>query len=122
MLPPCHAAYDKRKYMWKLLYTRLLGYDVDFGVKNASDLIAASGCAVHHAQLFFQATFLRPALQALMCMLHVLNLLASACCIVIRAGMLRSRSATSPAPSSSTRWALCRSMFLEDARQPACNQ
>lgn len=39
------AAYDKRKYMWKLLYTRLLGYDVDFGVKNASDLIAAAGCA-----------------------------------------------------------------------------
>lgn len=39
------AAYDKRKYMWKLLYTRLLGYDVDFGVKNASDLIAAPGCA-----------------------------------------------------------------------------
>ncbi|PRW60941.1 AP-2 complex subunit alpha-1-like [Chlorella sorokiniana] len=39
------TAYDKRKYMWKLLYTRLLGYDVDFGVKNASDLIAASGYA-----------------------------------------------------------------------------
>ena len=31
--------------MWKLLYTRLLGYDVDFGVKNASDLIAASAYA-----------------------------------------------------------------------------
>ena len=42
---PRTAAYDKRKYMWKLLYTRLLGYDVDFGVKNASDLIAAAGCA-----------------------------------------------------------------------------
>lgn len=39
------AAYDKRKYMWKLLYTRLLGYDVDFGLKNASDLIAAPGWA-----------------------------------------------------------------------------
>ena len=43
--PHPDAAYDKRKYMWKLLYTRLLGYDVDFGVKNASDLVAASGCA-----------------------------------------------------------------------------
>ncbi len=43
------AAYDKRKYMWKLLYTRLLGYDVDFGVKNASDLIAAPGCAACHS-------------------------------------------------------------------------
>ena len=32
--------------MWKLLYTRLLGYDVDFGVKNASDLIAAPGFAL----------------------------------------------------------------------------
>lgn len=47
LLPPLRgAAYDKRKYMWKLLYTRLLGYDVDFGVKNASDLIAAPGFAL----------------------------------------------------------------------------
>ena len=47
--PPCaaapHADYDKRKYMWKLLYTRMLGYDVDFGHKQAMDLIAAPGCA-----------------------------------------------------------------------------
>jgi AP-2 complex subunit alpha len=39
---PC-ADYDKRKYMWKLLYTRMLGYDVDFGHKQAMDLIAAPG-------------------------------------------------------------------------------
>lgn len=37
------AAYDKRKYMWKLLYTRMLGYDVEFGQKQAMDLIAATG-------------------------------------------------------------------------------
>lgn len=36
------VAYDKRKYMWKLLYTRMLGYEVDFGHKQAMDLIAAS--------------------------------------------------------------------------------
>lgn len=45
---PAHAmpraAYDKRKYMWKLLYTHMLGYDVDFGHKQAMDLIAATGC------------------------------------------------------------------------------
>lgn len=40
-----NAAYDKRKYMWKLLYTRMLGYDVEFGQKQAMDLIAASGFA-----------------------------------------------------------------------------
>ncbi|GAB4815001.1 hypothetical protein N2152v2_002047 [Parachlorella kessleri] len=39
------ADYDKRKYMWKLLYTRMLGYDVDFGHKQAMDLIAATGYA-----------------------------------------------------------------------------
>ena len=31
--------------MWKLLYTRMLGYDVEFGQKQAMDLIAASGFA-----------------------------------------------------------------------------
>ena len=41
--PPCPAAYDKRKYMWKLLYTRILGYDVEFGQRQAMDLIAANG-------------------------------------------------------------------------------
>lgn len=28
--------------MWKLLYTRLLGYDVDFGHRQAMDLIAGN--------------------------------------------------------------------------------
>ncbi|KDD73994.1 adaptin, partial [Helicosporidium sp. ATCC 50920] len=37
--------YDKRKYMWKLLYTHMLGYEVDFGHKQAMDLIASSGYA-----------------------------------------------------------------------------
>lgn len=43
--PMPHAAYDKRKYMWKLLYTHMLGYDVDFGHKQAMDLIASPGYA-----------------------------------------------------------------------------
>ena len=41
-----HAAgplteYDKKKYVWKLLYIYMLGYPVEFGHKQASDLIAA---------------------------------------------------------------------------------
>ena len=43
LTPAPRAAYDKRKYMWKLLYTRMLGYDVEFGQKQAMDLIAATG-------------------------------------------------------------------------------
>ena len=35
-----HAAeYDKKKYVWKLLYIYMLGYDVEFGHKQAADLI-----------------------------------------------------------------------------------
>jgi hypothetical protein len=35
------AEYDKKKYVWKLLYVYMLGYPVEFGHKQASDLIAA---------------------------------------------------------------------------------
>lgn len=35
------AEYDKKKYVWKLLYIYMLGYPVEFGHKQASDLIAA---------------------------------------------------------------------------------
>lgn len=35
----CHAAYDRKKYVWKLLYIYMLGYDVEFGHKQACDLI-----------------------------------------------------------------------------------
>lgn len=35
----CHAEYDKKKYVWKLLYIYMLGYDVEFGHKQAADLI-----------------------------------------------------------------------------------
>eukprot|EP00798_Chlamydomonas_sp_ICE-L_P015244 gene15244-21326_t len=31
--------YDRRKYVWKLLYIHMLGYDIDFGHKQACDLI-----------------------------------------------------------------------------------
>ncbi|KAK9806309.1 hypothetical protein WJX72_009579 [[Myrmecia] bisecta] len=33
--------YDKKKYVWKLLYIYMLGYDVEFGHKQAADLIPA---------------------------------------------------------------------------------
>lgn len=33
------AEYDKKKYVWKLLYIYMLGYDVEFGHKQAADLI-----------------------------------------------------------------------------------
>ena len=34
-----HAGYDRRKYIWKLLYIYMLGFDIDFGHKQACDLI-----------------------------------------------------------------------------------
>ncbi len=40
------AEYDKKKYVWKLLYIYMLGYPVEFGHKQASDLIAAPKCAL----------------------------------------------------------------------------
>lgn len=33
------AGYDRRKYIWKLLYIYMLGYEIDFGHKQACDLI-----------------------------------------------------------------------------------
>ena len=36
------ADYDRKKYVWKLLYIYMLGYDVEFGHKQAADLIPAS--------------------------------------------------------------------------------
>ena len=33
------AEYDKKKYVWKLLYIYMLGHDVEFGHKQAADLI-----------------------------------------------------------------------------------
>ena len=33
------ADYDRKKYVWKLLYIYMLGYDVEFGHKQAADLI-----------------------------------------------------------------------------------
>eukprot|EP00775_Hariotina_reticulata_P003331 gene3331-3608_t len=35
------TAYDRKKYVWKLLYIYMLGYDVEFGHKQACDLIPA---------------------------------------------------------------------------------
>ncbi|KAI8103939.1 hypothetical protein M9435_006465 [Picochlorum sp. BPE23] len=36
------SSYDKRKYLWKLMYTKMLGYDVEFGHKQAMDMMAAT--------------------------------------------------------------------------------
>lgn len=36
------SSYDRRKYVWKLVYTHLLGYDVDIGHMQAIELLAGS--------------------------------------------------------------------------------
>lgn len=33
--------YEKKKYVWKMLYIYMLGYDVDFGHMEAVSLISA---------------------------------------------------------------------------------
>eukprot|EP00803_Ostreobium_quekettii_P002464 evm.model.scf_1061.2 EVM.evm.TU.scf_1061.2 scf_1061:6281-18352(+) len=35
------SSYDKKKYVWKLMYVYMLGYDVEFGHRQAADLIPA---------------------------------------------------------------------------------
>lgn len=37
-----HAAYDRKKYTWKLLYSHMMGFEVDFGHKQAADLIPSN--------------------------------------------------------------------------------
>ncbi len=32
-------AYQRKKYVWKLLYIHILGYEVDFGYQEAAALI-----------------------------------------------------------------------------------
>jgi AP-2 complex subunit alpha len=34
------SSYDRRKYVWKIVYTHLLGYEVDFGHIQAIELLA----------------------------------------------------------------------------------
>jgi len=36
------TSYDRKKYVWKLVYTHLLGYDVDFGHMQAIELLAGT--------------------------------------------------------------------------------
>lgn len=38
-LPCLLPGYDKRKYVWKLLYIYMMGYKIEFGHKQACDLI-----------------------------------------------------------------------------------
>lgn len=40
------AAYNKKKYVWKLLYIYMLGYDVDFGHMEAVSLISSYKCVL----------------------------------------------------------------------------
>lgn len=35
------SPYEKKKYVWKMLYIYMLGYDVDFGHMEAVSLISA---------------------------------------------------------------------------------
>jgi AP-2 complex subunit alpha len=35
------TGYDKKKYVWKLIYIHILGYDVDFGHNYSADLITS---------------------------------------------------------------------------------
>jgi len=35
------SGYDKKKYVWKLIYMHILGYDVDFGHDESLNLINA---------------------------------------------------------------------------------
>lgn len=35
----CCAAYDRKKYTWKLLYSHMMGFEVDFGHAEAAALI-----------------------------------------------------------------------------------
>ena len=114
------AAYDKRKYMWKLLYTRLLGYDVDFGVKNASDLIAAPGCAAGRGWFVLQGLLPPWRCSAAdergslcmpqgcggaghVCVARLQPGSRSRTCCVLLAGIRRSKWATLPAVFSSMR-------------------
>lgn len=36
------SAYHRKKYVWKLLYIHILGYEVDFGFEEAAGLINSS--------------------------------------------------------------------------------
>jgi len=36
------SGYDKKKYVWKLIYSHILGYDVDFGHEESLNLINAA--------------------------------------------------------------------------------
>lgn len=35
------SGYDKKKYVWKIIYTYLLGYESEFGYEEALNLINA---------------------------------------------------------------------------------
>ena len=57
-------AYNKKKYVWKLLYVHLLGYDVEFGHMEAVSLISQPNyseksvvsCSVTHRRYCFSLT------------------------------------------------------------------
>ena len=134
------AEYDKKKYVWKLLYIYMLGYPVEFGHKQASDLIAAPKCvpgatqSMHASQSALQLSCQAP--PALTFRDAATNFATAASFMIVRmaatsltaasdlapimhAGMQRSRSATWHAPSCSTRCA-CPVRTGLSLLQPCC--
>ena len=89
------AEYDKKKYVWKLLYIFMLGYDVEFGHKQAADLIPANKYVSAHDSVS----------QLVLALLSV-----STYQLPYWAGMLRSKWGTWPAPfclnEVALRWSL----------------
>ena len=55
---PFYVAYDQQKYLWKLMYTKMMGYDVDFGHKQAMDMMAAPTFAEKQVGYIVCAMFL----------------------------------------------------------------
>jgi len=52
------SVYEKKKYVWKMLYIYMLGYDVDFGHMETVALISAPKYAEKQAHTLSQ-TFLQ---------------------------------------------------------------
>jgi AP-2 complex subunit alpha len=47
------ALHDKKKYVWKMLYIYMLGYDVDFGHMETVSLISAPKYPEKQVRFYF---------------------------------------------------------------------
>lgn len=52
--------YQKKKYVWKLLYMIILGYDVDFGQEEAASLIISGKYSEKYTGYVTASKFLSP--------------------------------------------------------------